>query len=162
MSANRGPRGAVGLRAVFEAREPLIDVGEEARLALLAVADHVHADLVLAAHNLSDLRGDAPGEGLLVVGLACLLGRQHLEEVVGAGEAAAVGGQDALGTQLHLVLQVLGEEERREAQRLSRAAIFWLVREDVKQTAPSTEGAVCLRYVWCATRARGWRAPHPR
>ena len=98
------PRGALrryGLR--FEAGEPLADVSYEARLTLLAVVDDVDAQLRLPPHHVRDGLADAGLESRRVVRLAARACREHVEEVWRTRQAANVGGEDPLRTQLHAV-----------------------------------------------------------
>ena len=91
-------------RSLLEALEPVADVprpGE--RLAELAIADDVDADLRLLGDDLGDGRAQARLERLLVVGLAVLLRAQERLQLAGAGQAADVRAPDPI-----LVVHLLG------------------------------------------------------
>ena len=96
--ARARPRTAVAVLLVdLEAAQPLVDVGDEARLGVFAVVDDIDAELDLLLHDLLHRAGQprrAPG---LVDGLALLLGREHVQEIGRAGQGAGVGGENALG-----------------------------------------------------------------
>jgi len=69
----------VGIR--LEARQPLVDVGNEAGLAHLAVVDDVDAQLGLLAHDVADRPPHAGGERVRVVRAARGLGLDELQQV---------------------------------------------------------------------------------
>ena len=85
----------------LEAAEAVLDVAEEADLAHLAVRDDVDAVLDLLTHPIGDRLGDLAVEQLGVVGPAVLPLLQRVEQLVGTGQAADVGGEDAIGAALH-------------------------------------------------------------
>ena len=86
---------------LVEAGQPLLDVGEEGDLALLAVGDHVQARHRLAAHHVQHRVADHGLEGGRVIGPAVLLLPHHLKQAGRAGQAADVRSQDALRAALH-------------------------------------------------------------
>src|SRR5438132_1846918 len=85
----------------FKTREPLADVGHEARLALLTVVNDVDAQFRLPPHHVCDGLADTGLEGRRVVRLATGARREHVEEVRRTRQAADVRGEDAVGTELH-------------------------------------------------------------
>ena len=89
-------------RRGVETPEPVLDVGQEADLAELAVGDDVQARLDLLRHHLGHRARHAPGVGVGVVGAAVLLLPHHLQQVERPGEAADVGGQDPVGAAVHV------------------------------------------------------------
>ena len=99
--ARGGERARPRARALLQAIEPLRRIGDEARLAHLAVIDDVetHVDLMLdgVLHGL----GHARVVGLLVDRLAVEPLHHHVHQVVGARQAADMGGQDPVGAELH-------------------------------------------------------------
>src|SRR5262249_2359160 len=90
-----------GRRLGREAVEALDDVGEEGRLALLAVGDDIDAGLGLPAHDVRDRAANELREGLAVVRLAAVLRAKESDEVVGSREAPDVRGQDPVRAPLH-------------------------------------------------------------
>src|SRR5262249_9640316 len=102
--APHGPRVALlagARRPPLEAVEPLDDVAEEARLALLAVGDDVDARLDLLAHRLRHGRARETAELGGVVRLRALLVPQERDEGLGPREAADVRGQDPMRAPFH-------------------------------------------------------------
>ena len=100
------PRGAFyggsGAGLAVEAGEAMAHVRGVVYLALLAVADHVHAGLDLLPHDV----GDGPTDARLECGR---IGRdtrvvrlEHRDQVGGPGQAARVRGQDTVGASLHV------------------------------------------------------------
>ena len=85
----------------LEAAEPLVDVGDEARLGIFAVVDDVDAELDLLLHDLLHRARQPRARAGLVDRLALFLGREHVEKIGRAGQRAGVGGEDALGAVLH-------------------------------------------------------------
>ena len=87
------PRGrARGASLVdLEAAEPLVDVGDEARLGVFAVVDDVDAELDLLLHDLLHRARQPRRARGLVDRLALLLGREHVQQI-GAGGAASRRG----------------------------------------------------------------------
>src|SRR5262249_36248447 len=81
--------------------EAVVEVAEEARLRLLAVAGDVDAGRGLVAHHLRDALASALGERLLVVGVARLLGSHCEDDRRRSHKAAGVGGEDAVLTVFH-------------------------------------------------------------
>ena len=88
----------------LEAAEALVDIGDEARLAELAVVDHVDAELDLPAHDLADGAAQPRGMGLLVDRLALLLGLDRGEQIGGPRQAADMSGENAIAACFHWVL----------------------------------------------------------
>ena len=90
------------LRAALEAREAVVDVVAEAGLAQLAVAHDVDAGLALLGHDLGHGAVEALVE-LGLVGRPLLLdaGPDDLDHVLGTGQAAGVGRDDAVGAPGH-------------------------------------------------------------
>src|SRR5260370_27787942 len=85
----------------LEADETIFDLGDEARLAELAVVDDVDAQLDLLVHDLGDRPAQPRGVRLLVHALALLLGLDHVEQIGGTRQAADMGGENSLGASLH-------------------------------------------------------------
>ena len=85
----------------LEPAEAVLHVAEEADLAHLAVGDDVDARLDLVAHPIGHRLGDLAVEQLGVVGPAVLPLLQRVEQLVRPGQAADVGGEDAIGAALH-------------------------------------------------------------
>src|SRR5262249_33474076 len=85
----------------LEASKTVLDVRRVVRFAPLAVIDDVQAGVELLADALADGFAYASVEGRHVVQTALLPGHEHLEQVVGARQAAAVGGQDMVRAPLH-------------------------------------------------------------
>ena len=81
--------------------EAVLDVAEEADLAHLSVGDDVDAGLDLPAHPVGHRLGDLAVEQLGVVGPSVLPLLQRVEQLVRPGQAADVGGEDAIGAALH-------------------------------------------------------------
>ena len=109
-AARRGPpprgsppsRPASRHRALaVEAGEPMAHVGRVADLALLAVADDVHARVHLLAHDVADGATHAGLEGGRVGAGAGVQRVQHPGQVGRPGQAAGVRGEDAVGASLH-------------------------------------------------------------
>src|SRR5439155_27274313 len=100
-------------RMCFETRQPLADVSHKARLALLTVIDDVDAQLRLPPHHVRDGLTDAGVEGRRVVRLAAGACRQHVKEVRRTRQAANMGGEDPLRTQLHTVASSQGARGKR-------------------------------------------------
>ena len=70
---------------------------------MLAIVDDVNTQLRLALHNVRDSLADAGLKGSRVVRLAAGARRKHVEKVRWTRQAANVGGEDPLRTQLHAV-----------------------------------------------------------
>src|SRR5206468_6383410 len=84
-----------------KAGKTILDIGRVVRFAPLAVIDDVQAGVFLLADALADGFADACVKGWHVVQTALLSGHEHLEQVVGARQTAAVGGQDTVRAPLH-------------------------------------------------------------
>ena len=95
------PTGVGRRRLALEAGKTVLDVGRVVRFAPLAVIDDVQAGVSLLADALADGFAHARVEGRHVVQTALLPGHEHLEQVVGSRQAAAVGGQDTVRAPLH-------------------------------------------------------------
>src|SRR5260221_2259470 len=80
----------------LEAAETFVDVGDEARLAELAVVDDVDAELDLLVHDLGDRPAQPRGVRLLIDALALLLGLDHVEQIGGAPQGADIGCEELL------------------------------------------------------------------
>src|SRR5262249_18704308 len=92
-----------GERAAFEAAEAKQRVLRPTdRLAELAVADDVDADVGLLAHDLGDGLLQALRIGGVVERPAGLLGAQERAQRRRADEAADMGGEDPIGAAFHL------------------------------------------------------------
>ena len=85
----------------LEPAEAVLDVAEEADLAHLPVRDDVDAVLDLSTHPIGDCLGDLAVEQFGVVGPAVLPFLERVEQLVGTGQAADVGGEDPIGAALH-------------------------------------------------------------
>jgi len=70
-------------------------------LALFAVGGYVYAAFNLTADGLSYSAAHPVGECLMVVGLSCDFQLHHIQQVVGPGHTAAVGGENPVGAVLH-------------------------------------------------------------
>ena len=97
--------------------EALVDVGDEADAAHLAVGDDVDAGLRLPPHGLGDGALDARRERRLVDRLAALLLQDHRPQIVGPRQAADMRGQDAIGAAFHDFLP--GSCQQRSAERIT-------------------------------------------
>ena len=87
----------------LEAAEPLVHVGDEARLAVFAVIDHVDAELDLLAHDLADRALEPTFVGLLV---ARGLRIHHGEQISRPRQAADMRGENAVGAAFHRLAPV--------------------------------------------------------
>ena len=97
-----GPVGPqAGHAAPAEAGEPVPDVGGVADLALLAVADDVDAGLALGPDDVGHRLAHARLEGGRVGHAAGVQRLQEHGEIVGAGQAAGVRREDAVGAGFH-------------------------------------------------------------
>ena len=95
--SRRGPEEVVLDRLAAEAVQPVLHVGGVARLGHLAVVDDVDARRRPGGSTTSLHRGgDAIGERALVDRDAVALRPHDLDQVVGPGQAAGVGRQDAV------------------------------------------------------------------
>src|SRR5262249_43098425 len=81
--------------------EALAHIGDEARLAELAVVDDVDAEVGLPAHDLADGEPQPGLERLLVDPLAAGARPHHVEQVARPRQAARMRGEDAVGAALH-------------------------------------------------------------
>ncbi len=81
----------------LETAEPVAHVSDEARLAELAVVDHIEAGIHLLADHFGDRLFDACGKLLFVDRFAARFGADHLQNVGGARQAAGVSRQDTVG-----------------------------------------------------------------
>ena len=81
--------------------EPVVGVGEKARLAHLAVGDDVEAGLRLAAHDVSHRLGGPRRQLNLVDRLAAQARPEKSPDAFRTGDAADVGSENALGAGLH-------------------------------------------------------------
>ncbi len=102
--ARVGERARPRALAFLEAGEALCGIGDEARLAHLAVADDIEPGRGLLAHALRHRALHARRIGLFVDGLAVHAREHQLEQVVGARQAAHMGGQDTVSAQMHRLL----------------------------------------------------------
>jgi hypothetical protein len=92
------------LERLARAAEPgqaVLHVGRVARLAELAVVDHVDAGLGLLPHHLRHTGADARGEGGAVDRHAFLPSEHRANQVVRPREAARVRGEEPVGAALH-------------------------------------------------------------
>ncbi len=87
------------LRPALEPRETLVDVGAEAGLADLTVADDVDPDLALLFDHLRHGRVDSRLERCLVDVLPLLARPDQVDKVVGTRKAPRVGREDPIGHQ---------------------------------------------------------------
>ena len=87
-----------------EPTETVLDVGEEAHLAHLAVGDDVESALDLTVHAVGDGIAHLTIERGVVVGLAGLLVAHHLEQLDRSCQAPHVGGDDPLRAAVHVRL----------------------------------------------------------
>ena len=99
--ARAAPRAPPAFRIGLEAGEALVDVGNEAGLAHLAVVHDVDAELGLLADDLGHRALDPQGQGIRVVGSAGGLGLDQLEQVARTRQASRVSRQDPVGAALH-------------------------------------------------------------
>jgi hypothetical protein len=98
----RGPR-----RIAREAGEPVADVRRIADLAHLSIAHHVNAGFRLLPQCFEHARLDRLVEFHLIVGFLSILRKKVIDHLLRAGQAANVGGQDAIGTQFHFLRSLL-------------------------------------------------------
>ena len=90
------PTGVGRRRLALETGETIYHVGRVVRFTPLAIIDDVKAYVPLLADALADGCAHARVEGLPVLQTALFSGHQHLKQVIGARQAAAVRGQDAV------------------------------------------------------------------
>ena len=95
----RAAGGSIGAR--LEAREALVDVVDEARLAHLAVVDHVDAQLDLLPDDLPDRLSEPRAIGPVVHAPSRRSRLDQLEKVGGTGQAAGMSGENAMRAALH-------------------------------------------------------------
>ena len=93
--------------ALLQAAQTRRRVGDEARLAHLAVVDDIDAGGDLLAHGVAHRLPHALGVGLLVDRLAVHPRQHQLEQVLRTRQAADVRGQDAIGAQFHISIPVV-------------------------------------------------------
>ena len=91
----------------LEAAKAFVDVGDEARLAELAVIDDVDAEINLRADDLGDRGAQARGVRLRVDRLSLLPRLHDIEQIGGTRQAADVGGEDSVGASLHFSSRLL-------------------------------------------------------
>ena len=89
------------LARAAEPREAILHVGGVARLAELAVVDHVHARVRLLPHDLGHRGPGAGGEGGAVDRHPFLPGEHRPHQVVGPRQAAGVRGEEPIATLSH-------------------------------------------------------------
>ncbi len=94
-------QGHAPLVGPAEAVQPVHHVGGVADLGGLAVGRDVDPGLHLPAHHFVHRFGDGAVVGLRIGDLAAVLLQQRLDQRLAAGQAAHVGGQDAVGGGLH-------------------------------------------------------------
>ena len=92
-------RGARGI--AFESGEAVADVGGVADLAGFAVADDVDAALFLLLHGLADRAAHRFLEFRFVDWFAAVLREKQIDDVLRAGQAADVRGQNAVRARFH-------------------------------------------------------------
>src|SRR5262249_37935685 len=80
----------------LKSSETVVDVGDEAELAHLAISNDVNAEVDLLLHHGGDGGADAAGNGGSVHMLAGLLAAHEIDQVVRARQAADMGGEDAV------------------------------------------------------------------
>ena len=90
-----------GVPGTAEPGQPILDVRRVARLAHLAVVDHVDAGFGLLAHDLLDSGCDALGKRSRVDRHALFPGVHHPDQVLRPGQATGVRGEKPLGAALH-------------------------------------------------------------
>ncbi len=91
------------LARAAEPGQPVLDVGRVARLADLAVVDDRDAGVDLLADDLGHRRPDARAQGGAVHRDPLFPGKHSADQVGGPGQAAGVGGQDAVDAPFHRV-----------------------------------------------------------
>jgi hypothetical protein len=96
----------------LEAAEAFVDIGDEARLAELAVIDDVDAEIDLLADNLGDRGAQARGVRLLVDRLAPLPRLHNIEQIGGTRQAADMSGENSLAASLHFPSRLLPSSPR--------------------------------------------------
>src|SRR5262249_13278046 len=84
-----------------EAGETIFHVIRESRFALLAVTHDVHASVDLLAYHLGHTGAHPHCTGRVIVGLTCLLGPHHLQQIGWPDQTPRMRGQDAIGAALH-------------------------------------------------------------
>jgi hypothetical protein len=100
--ARPGPRALVAVgRVDLEAAEAIVDVRDEARLAHLAVADDIDAEIGLLLDDRCDGLRHARAVAGFVDRLAALTGGACRDEIGRPRQAADMGGQDAIGALAH-------------------------------------------------------------
>ena len=113
--------GAVGDR--LEAAETVVDVGEEARLADLAVVDDVDPPVALQPDDLGHGLADAGAERLLVDRPALLLLQERREQVARPGQAADVRRQHPCRAPMHrAIVSLCGLDSAQSTRRPTAAA----------------------------------------
>jgi hypothetical protein len=99
--ARRSPliaRTGAGIDLV--AAEPLIDIADEAWLAVFAVVDHVDAEIDLPLHDLA--HGAAQPAGIVVSPEVRSAALQEFEKIGRPRQAARMSREDAIGAVLHM------------------------------------------------------------
>jgi hypothetical protein len=96
--------GALGRGARLDPGKPLIDIGDKADPALLAIGDDVDAGLRLTAHRFGHRALDPRGERRVVHRLALRFLLDQPAQILGPRQAADMRRQDAIGAALHVVL----------------------------------------------------------
>ena len=94
-------RARLAGQAVDEARQPLVGIGEKARLAHLAVGDDVDTDPSLLAHGIGDGFLHVSRELSIVHRLAGQSGPEQGLDALRPRHAADVRGEDAARAALH-------------------------------------------------------------
>ncbi len=84
-----------------QALQPVVEVTEEAGLALLSVTRHVHAGRLLTRHDVPDRRAYVRRKRLFIERLACFLGAHGPHDRGRAHQAAHVRGQDTVSAAPH-------------------------------------------------------------
>ena len=84
-------------RVAGETGQPIADVGGVGDLAHLSVAHHVDACGDLPPHDVRDGVGDGPARRAVVRDLTALAREEDVGDSLRAGQAADVGGEDAVG-----------------------------------------------------------------
>ena len=99
--AGVGERARAVALPLLQAVEALRCVGNETRLAHLAIADDIETGIHLLPHAVGDGVTDSRGISLFVDRLAVHLVEHHFEQIVRPRQAADVGRQNAIGAQFH-------------------------------------------------------------
>ena len=126
----------------LEAGQAVEAVSVEARLALLAVVDHVQSGIPLLAHHPEDLIAHHRLEMVGVVGLAPLPGDDHGPETLCSGQAPGVGGEDVMVAAAH-GSRLPGPRRAQQPAGASRYDVTMIIECPEEPRAAAGDGSQC-------------------